>query len=292
MKNRLAYRLFAILLFAVLLNGCATKWQPSWREFAEVSPGQASPGLLDAARKKFESADNRERLQDAIAAYKKVLQADPNNIEALTKLSSQTILMGTAYTEGRSAKAKVFQRAMKYAEQAMYTNPDFKKQVDGGATPWEAVGSTNKREAEAIMLWVTALQYEFKETMGLIGKITNIRRLRNTLPMLKHIEKIAPDFGGGSIELALSIDYFVLPGSMGGDDALGEAYMKKTVEKHKDWLIGRWARGKYYQDLSGNKGGTREDLQWVASRDISKFKDPYPWRAHFKENALALLAED
>jgi hypothetical protein len=119
----------------------------------------------------------------------------------------------------------------------------------------------------------------------------NVRDLQHTLLLMKRVEEIDPDFGGGAVDLALSISYFSLPGSMGGDDALGEKYMQKAVQKNRDWLVGRWARGKYYEDLSGKTDGTKEDLEWVASQDISKYKDPYPWRVHFRDNARELLGQ-
>jgi hypothetical protein len=133
------------------------------------------------------------------------------------------------------------------------------------------------------------LQYRFKECMNLVAKIINVRQLQHGLAVAKRVETVAPDFGGGSVELALAISYFSLPASMGGDDALGEAYMKQAAAKDHAWLVGRWARGKYYQDLSGNDAGVAQDLAWVAAADPAAFKDPYPWRVHFIDDARRLL---
>jgi hypothetical protein len=85
------------------------------------------------------------------------------------------------------------------------------------------------------------------------------------------------------------ICYYVLPKSKGGSKSKGDAYMEVAVEKGEKRLLPRWARGKYYYPIKGEKELARQDLEWVASRKLENFEDLYPWRVHFRDDARQLL---
>ena len=113
--------------------------------------------------------------------------------------------------------------------------------------------------------------------------------MRHCLVFLDTIEKSAPEFGGGGVELAKVICYYVLPSAMGGSKAKGDYYMDQAVRNGQGWILPRWARGKYYYPVRGEDEKGRQDLEWVASRNIDEYKDPLPWKLHFKQNAIDLL---
>jgi hypothetical protein len=85
------------------------------------------------------------------------------------------------------------------------------------------------------------------------------------------------------------ICYFVLPKSKGGSDEKGDEYMKKSLARGDGWLLPRWAHGKYYLPARGQKQAATAELNWVAAQDLTKYRDPYPWRVHFQDDARELL---
>ncbi len=286
------YKFSEVLIHVFILlslSGCAMTWTPHLEEAGIDNPTEQSEQLAVSARILFEQSKDRASLLQSIEAHQKVLTENPGDYAALVALSTQHILLGTAYTEERGEKTENFRQAMRYAERGMYTNADFKNSVAGGTSPWDASDTLGKEEVEAMFFWVTALQYEFKEGMTLAGKIVNVRWMQHALKFLDRIEQVAPDFGGGAVEVAKVICYYVLPGSMGGSEERGDAYMARAVEKGDDWLMPRWARGKYYYAIKGEDEKARADLQWVATRIRNQFNDPLPWKIHFQENASALL---
>ncbi|MBU0480016.1 MAG: hypothetical protein KKG47_02825 [Proteobacteria bacterium] len=237
----------------------------------------------------MEKADDETSLRTSIKAFEKIVEENSGDYDALKMLSTQTILLGTAYTEGRRQKSDLFRQAMVYAEKAMYTNSDFRALINEGKKPWEAIGPLTAREAEAMFFWVTALQYEFKEGMSLPGKIVNLEWLHRALVVLDHLEQVAPEFGNGGVEFAKVICYYALPKFKGGSKSKGDYYMNMAVQKGEKRLLSRWARGKYYYPILGEEEKAREDLEWVARQEIDKFEDLYPWRVHFQEDAQLLL---
>lgn len=280
-----------ILIFALvsLISGCAMKWQPSWQPGISDNPTPRSASLFSEAQKAFNRASDEESLRESIQSFEKTLIENPGDYQALKLLSTQYILLGTAYTDSRQQKSQHFRQAMTYAERAMYSNPDFRKRADAGNAPWEAAETLSAREVEAMFFWVTALQYEFKEGMSLPGKIININWLQHALVFLDRIEEVSPEFGDGAVEFAKVICYYALPKSKGGSKSLGDDYMRKAMDRGERWLFSRWARGKYYYPIQGENDKARQDLMWVANQDIGLFDDPYPWRVHFQENARQLL---
>jgi hypothetical protein len=284
-----------VLLFLPMVSfcGCATlEWQPQWPQAGAINSAAASSVPMAEARKCFNEADTADRLRASIRAHEKVLDLDPGNYEALYLLGNQYILLGTAYTTSRSKKQAYFNAAMKYCEWAMYTNPDFRRKVDSGLKPWEATDVLTQREVDAMLFWVTALQYRFKEVMRLGSKIANVDWMDHCLRFLDRIESVRPDYGGGAVEFAKTICYYALPQHKGGDRKIGNVYMARAVEKNPDWLLGRWARGKYFHKINGNDQARKRDLTWVANTPLDEVKDPYPWRVHFQQDARAILGMD
>ena len=263
--------LLLILLLSLVFGGCALRWEAPWQEAGLDRPSVRTDGLYRAADECFETAGDGAAVDRCIGLYEEVLRDNPGHYQARVKAATLYILKGTAYTKSSSAKTKAFRQAMKYAELAMYTNPLFKQQVDSGKQPWEAADALGEREVEAMFFWATALQYEFKEGMSLPAKITNIDWLQRALVFFDRIEAVAPDFGGGGVEFGKVICYVALPESRGGSKERGDEYMRKAVAKGSNWLLPRWARGKYYLPIKGEKEAAAAELAWVAAQEPTAY---------------------
>lgn len=289
MVKRQRIHFCSIAIFIIALSGCALKWNSALMASKDNLRTPQSNSLLVKANHLYHQANNLESLKASMDAYQAVLSRNPGDYEALVQLSNQNILHGTAYAQSRKDKSANFHKAMRYAELAMYTNPRFREHIRAGNAPWEAAGYLGKQETEAMFYWVTALQYEFKEGMSLAGKIRNVQWLKKALIFLDQIEKVNPDFGGGAVEFAKGICYYVLPKIKGGSKKIGVDYLQQAVDRGKDRLLPRWGRAKYLYEVTGNDEKAFEDLNWVASQDLEAFEDPYPWRVYFQKDAQALL---
>ena len=269
--------LTSICIFA-LLWGC-TAWEPSWPQAPWPVAAGDSSGLLGRAEAGLEAA------MDACRA---VLVRDPGNYRALCILSNQYILLGAAYTRQRAAKAACYREARRFSELAMYTQPAFRVRVDRGQLPWEAAEALAAEQKEAMLFWVTAVLYEFKEVMGLPAKILNLRWMDRAAVFLQRLEAVAPGWGGGSVELSWSIYYYVLPSMRGGDRQKAATYLERAVGAEGNWLLPRWGRAKYFRVAQGDRDGFRRDLEWVLATG-SEAGDPYPWRVFFQQDARHML---
>lgn len=284
--------MLTVLISFVMLSGCGKKyWEPSWRE-AKFMTAQAPVALLYAeARAKIEQATDPKGVVSAMEAMQRVLAANPSHREALAYLGNLHILFGTAYTVDRKEKISHFRLAMKYCELSMYVNPQFRAAVDRGKKPWEAAHTLQADDAPAMLFWVIALQYEFKEGMTMPAKITNVGWMKRGIVFLDKIVQVAPEFGNGAVEFAYSICYGALPFFLGGDTDIAKVYMENSINKGKGYLLPRWGRGKYFHQVTGDIESALEDLHWVASQNPEDVKDLYPWRMHFITDARSQLED-
>lgn len=286
---RRSARLACSLISLSLLCSCVMQRKPNWPTVGSNPPTERTKSLFTAALECNDGAADGAAVERCIALYEALLKDQPGHFQAQVNAANLYILRGTAYADSSSAKVEAFQKAMQGAELAMYTNAGFKAQVDAGRQPWEAADTLGAAEVEAMFFWVTALQYEFKEGMSLPRKIINLVWLQRALVFLDRIEAVAPEFGGGGVEVAKMICYFVLPKSRGGSKAKAEEYMRMAITKGNGYLLPRWAHAKYYLPAKGQKQAAKAELAWVAAQDLTAYRDSYPWRAHFQDDARKLL---
>jgi hypothetical protein len=286
-----AYRSSASLLALILMLWGCVSWQPDW----EQAPKSAKTGdvelLLQKAQTLALQADDRTTLQNTMSAYHTVLAIDPANYQALSALGNLAILMGAAYTDDRSEKIQLYRKAMRFSEQAMYTNSEFKQRVDLGQKPWEASQVLTQREVDAMFYWVTAVLYYFKEGMSLPEKIANVKWIRWSGDFLLRIEAIDPSWGGGGVQFSLALYYGILPQSMGGNATKSEAYLGQSIEIGSGWLMNRWGRAKYFAVRDKNRPRFEADLRWVVDQDIQKAGGDYAWKVYFQRDAEKMLSD-
>lgn len=280
----------AVLLSLFILSGCGKKnWHSSWEEAGQATGSIQGELLYAKARIQLEQAADLESIMASMESMQRVLASDPTHTEALAYLGNLHILVGTAYTVDQDEKISHFRQAMKYCELSMYVNPEFREAVKDGKAPWEASEALQAEDAPAMLFWVTALQYEFKEGMTLFEKIINVGWLQHCITFLNRIKQVAPEFGNGSVEFAHSVCYLALPSILGGDTNLGKSYLEKSISRGKGYLLPTWGKGKYFYQVTGDLEGAREDLLWVASQQPEDYKDLYPWRMYFITDAKVQL---
>jgi len=188
MRNNILNIIAVLSLFA-FCSGCAN-WTPNWQIHDKNTQKEETVHLLESAREIRLNADTKEDVNRAIHFYKKALETDASNYEALTSLSQLYILNAAGYTNGRSKKNNLYQKAITLSEWAMYTNPDFKTLADDGQTPWEASTVLTVKEMDAMFFWVTAILYRFKECMSLPNQILNIKMIQWIGPVLEQMKAL------------------------------------------------------------------------------------------------------
>lgn len=281
--------LTALLCGTALAAGCMS-WKTAYPPVAVPDPGAAAnlPARLAEADRLAGAAGDRKSLQDAIAAYEEVLEVDGANFDALSELGHLYVLLGAAYGRDSGEKGRCFKQAADYNARAMYTNPEFRRLVDGGATLAEASRVLGKREMDAMGFWCQALFYYYKERLGSLGRILNFKWILAAQTVLARMEEVDPDWQRGGLTFSKGIIYIALPKAAGGDKAKAKECVDGAVAEHPDVIRNRWGRAKYYYTVMGEKEAFRKDLEWVLEQDPRGW-GPYAWNVYFRDDAKRML---
>ena len=287
----IAVRACGLLLLASVAGGCMT-WQPRWPQTGAGTKAEAGAAdrLAAEAGRLRAAADTREGLEAAAEACRRVLAVDPGDNGSHLALAHLHLLLGDAYSIRVADKRANFRRAMEHAESAMFANAGFRERVQRGEPTWEAVQALGENEMEAMLHWVNAVFYLFKEGQPHAAQVFNLRWVRRARAVMERMSAVAPDWNGGAVHFVWGLYYLSLPELAGGDRARSAACFEKAIELGPDLLIYRWGRGKYYQVKMRNARGFEEDLRWVISRDPRSSPGEYAWNAFFVQDARRLLA--
>jgi hypothetical protein len=282
------FRILCVFLAACMSAGCIM-WHPQWPNLSTASTQTDASGRLEEATRLGLRADSQPGIAAAVAAYKSLLDVDPKNYQAFINLSQLHLLLGDGYAAGISEKRAYFQKAMIYAEGAMFTNPSFRQSIQRGETTWEACRVLSIREMEAMLFWVNAVFYSYKEGQGFIGQVINFRWIQRAKQVMDHMTSINPDWGRGVLHFTWGIYFLSIPERMGGDRKKSADFFSKAIEVGPNDLIHRWGRAKYYHIKMKNPQGFRDDLEWVLSQDIRQSPGNAAWNVFFVRDARRLL---
>lgn len=275
---------------AVLLSGGCASLRPGPPEAPPGGAAGDASAAVASAQALSRDADSEARLDEAIRAWESALEIDPGNNESLVEACQLHILKAAAYTESTREKRSGYRRGIRYCERAMYTNGDVRELVARGTPLQEAASAMTRREADAMLFWVTGVSYYFKECMGGLAKLTGYRLILKTETFLSRLAEIDPDYADGAVHFSLGIYYLGLPRFAGGDDERSRELLERAAEVGPESLLVRWGRAKYFYVETRDRDGFESDLRWVLARDPRTPSNPYPWNVYFQRDAARLLA--
>lgn len=280
----------AVLALFLIISSCAS-FKPGWKD-ADLSmkSGDATQ-LFKKALELENTASTGEQVQDLINALILVVNADPENYEALWRIGNYNILMGAAYSEKIKDKKYHYKEAIRYCEKAMALNPSFKQQVENGVDIWDAVNELDKTYSNAMGYWYMARFYYFKECLSKISRLFNTRIVIENDLVIARIDSLNPEWAGGGNYFSRAIYFIAVPEKFGGSKAKASEEFEKAIKAGPDFMVNRWGRAKYLYSLTGNKESYLEDINWVLAQDPHKTGNTYPWNVYFQNQARKMLSE-
>ncbi len=279
-----------ILLAALLTTAGCISWEEGWKTKVQATAQGDVKQLLATAASLETAADSAEKIKNTITAYEKVTAVEPSNFEALSKLGEYLFLYSYIYTADKNAREEYYFKAIKCSEQAMYTNPEFKKLADQGKPVWEAVSALTEREMAPMYWWyMSAGQYWTDH--NLLIRLINFYWASRAKTVLERMTAVKPDWNYGRIYMAWACFYAIVPGFSGGDLKKSAEYFDKAIQLGPDVLTHFVNRAKYLHLKNGDKEAFRKDLNFVLSRDLKKINYPYPWGSGYQMRAKELLGK-
>jgi hypothetical protein len=244
---------------------------------------------LARANEQIMEADTKAKLLDLLGMYEAILEVDPDNFEALWSLGRYNVVMVFGYTENQGEKEEHNLAAIKYCEQAMKTNEEFKALTDRGEPVGDACRVLSKREMAPLYYWYSGTGQYWKECLSFPKRMRNIHMARDIKKVMTRMLEIDPAWAGGHPYYAWGFYHATIPRLFGGDLKKSEGFFDKAVEAGPNWLYVRWGRAKYLYTRKKDREGFRRDLEWVVSQDPRKCDSPYPANVHFQRDGKNML---
>lgn len=280
--------LAAVLLCAIPMTGCLT-WQPGWEGLPIRASGASAEQASREAELLLAEADSEQKVRVALAAWQRVLEADPGHQLALARIAELHVLLGAAYLDSRGAKGEAYLAGIRACERAMAANPEFAAAVKGGASVDEASRWLGREHAAAMFWWVTGVSYLFKECQTPLQRVVNFRWMKRTQGVLQRLTGKDAGFPEDAVQFTWGIFYLALPRSVGGDMTKSAAAFERAIEIAPTSLLNRWGRAKYFHAKAGDRAGFEADMRWVLAQDPRAASSAYRWSVYFQRDARRAL---
>ncbi|MBT8045312.1 MAG: TRAP transporter TatT component family protein [Verrucomicrobiae bacterium] len=232
---------------------------------------------------------DEDTLKQSIQQLEAYLRQHRDDSELWDLLASQLILEGAAYKTSKRSKRDCYQRAMSAAVASMKVNSGFADALRKGAEPWEAVEHLDQSNMNAMLFWTTGLLYQFRESMGGLANVVNVKWIDHGRAMINRMEAIDGNWNGGAMWFTKSLLFHAIPESVGGDKKLAQEYLQRAIDVSDDWMLARWGRAKYYSIPSGNLELAKKDLNIVIESPLNLKGEAMCWRRYFQREARAML---
>ncbi len=281
-----------VLILAVLFSfiSCIS-WDEGWKTKVEKSGKGDVKTLLNSAASLELSANSADKIKNLITEYEKIAAIEPDNYTALSKLGEFTHLYAYIYASEKDDKEKYYLKSIKYCEQAMYTNPEFKKLADQGKPAWECTKVLTVNEMEAMFYWYVAIGQYWTECFNPFSRLINFYWPSRAKKVLERMSEIQPDWKYGRVHMAWGAFYAIVPGFMGGDINKSAEEFKKAIQVGPDGLVNYYVRARYLHTKNGDQDAFKKDLEYILSKDIKKVDYEYPWAFGYQQKAKELLAK-
>jgi hypothetical protein len=165
----------------------------------------------------WQKRDDQQSLEESLSKFELVLSTNPQDLEILTYLARGYFTLGELHLTNEDHKMRMFERARKYGEMGMATNPEYKKLADKEIE--KAIDKLTEREVP-IMFWTAASLGKWAKLNGIMS---SLKFKGQILAMIRRVEKLKPDFYHGAVPRYWCGFYAVAPSIAGGD-------MKKSKE--------------------------------------------------------------
>lgn len=286
--------IIATILFLANFSGCSSmSWKSGWLQVKKSNQDNiyVVSKLLRKADSLILSADTKEEILEIIQIYEEVLSIDPENHKALSMVCGGYFLAAYAYSNQKMEKKLFYENVLKYSEQIMYINPDFKACIDNGDAVWVAASALSSNEMESIFLWYLACGAYWKECLNGFSKLINIKWIFRGKKMLQIMMDIDPAWAGGSPYYASANYYAVAPSLFGGDLKKADEYYKKAIEIGPNMLNFRRTRALFLHTKNNDRKAFIKDLKWVLAQNPHKvrFYLNYPYNIFLQRDSKYLL---
>lgn len=221
---------------------------------------QGSASKADALRL-WQKRDDKTSLVEAIKKFEELHKAAPADSELLVYLIRGNFLLGDAHSSDKDDKLKYFEKAMKYGDESLDANAEYKARLKKGDEIEHAVKALTANEVPQ-MYWTAASIGRFAKTTGIFASMKYKDKI---LALISRVEDLKPDFFHGAVYRYWGSYYAVIPGIAGKDLKKSKKNFEKALKMAPEYVGTKVLRAETYLVEKENEKEFKKVLNEVIS---------------------------
>lgn len=230
--------------------------------------------------------DDKASLEKCLAALDRINQSI-TDYKILVMLTRGHYLLADGHTYKKEDKIKIFEKAVKFGEEAMGTNHDFKKEVKSGVEVSVALNKLSSKEIESIY-WTAASLGKWAKATSIAAALKYKGQIKL---MIEKVNEFDSNFFYGAVPRYWGAFYSVAPSFAGGDMDKSLAEFNRSISVAPDYLGTKVLLAELYYVKKGDKKGYEKELNEVLAAKADNIMDLKPENMIEKNKAKKLLAK-
>ena len=277
------------VVFGYLAYSTRLTWENGWVDLPTPTAEGDVAALLREADTLTEEADTRDRFEAVLALQARALEIEPENREALWKLSRNIRFHGQIYADGSEARRADYLRSIQLAERAMYTNPAFRAAIDAGTAPWHATQTLTVEDLPAVHYYFLGVFSMFLTELNGFGKLVNAYWIHRIKAFVSRMIELDATWAGGHPHYDRALYLCQLPPLLGGDLKQAGKDLERAIEIGPMWANNYYMRARVYRTKIKDRQGFINDLEFIANMDPRDSDAPFPNSAEYIRQAGTML---
>mgnify|MGYP006280058497 CR=1 FL=1 len=279
-------------LVACASAGRTAAWERADSAVASAASDVDTAALAAEAEALWAQRDDRAKLEQAIAKWEEVVEADPNDARALTRLARANYFLADGFIALEEGQQKlefeVYNKGVDYGERALLVlEPGFETDMKAGKSFEEAISKISDQGIEAAY-WYCVNLGRFASKQGLSERLYYKDKLKTAMERIMALE---PKFFYGAPDRYFGGYYSILPGIAGRDTDRSARHFEASLEYAPEYLGTRVVKAQFLATALDDEDMYREELETVLASDDTENPDIAPENRAAKRTAEKMLAE-
>jgi tetratricopeptide (TPR) repeat protein len=212
----------------------------------------------------FEQRGERDKLEQAIAAWERAVELDPSDWHSRAWLARAYQFLGDAYYDGQAPaeRMRVFQAGVEHARAGIEVQSARARELLSNGVDIENAVETLDRTAAPLVYWYAAALGSFADAAG---RMEGLEQKDRILALIGWVHERATEFHFYGADRFLGAYHAVVPAMFGGDLDKSAQYFRTAIAGDPRYPGNYYLMARFYAPAAGDEAMWRDYLTRVAA---------------------------
>jgi tetratricopeptide (TPR) repeat protein len=274
------------LVAALSIAACGGKNPGSYETLGKTAKS-VDESARDAAEELWSQRGDLDKLKQAIAAYERLAEANPNDRFVLARVTRGWYFLADAWIDDADLQIETYLKAIEWGKRCMAINQDFAQQINAGTKEKDAASTLTKDDIECTY-WTASSLGKWAKASG-IAK--SIKHLGTVKAYVGRVEELDPTYFHHAPARYWGAYYSVIPSFAGRDLEKSRAYFEDTLKGSPGYLGSRVLRAENLAVGLQDVKMFDDDLKFVLAFDVKSVPALEPENTREQVKARKIQAE-